>query len=323
MTQILPNFENRQMDFEYFINFALDDQISWEVLEIFLNDHSITLQRSKELNKILLEQLKQLHRKLKYKEEDELNVNDAQDYESVTDISEDNTKSSERLQEPLETFEESIDTEDDHNEIDTESQIDEAFEFAQNESLETEVSNINRGIQCELCEAEFSLRKGYQKHLKMVHGIRDLAIALEKEPNQRIFQCQHCDKMFMTSKAMKTHQRSSHFTGKRSYCLKCPKSYTSLQKLRSHEMNHTSFMNSVLNQMKPRVEQIDSESKNPYKCKKCPKRFISYNTRANHNQIAHQNHDESWYYKCKLCAKRFTTKKGLEYHTNTACKSLK
>ena len=320
---MLHKFDNRQMDFEYFINFALDDQISWEVLEIFLNDHSITLQRSKELNKILLEQLKQLHRRLKYKEEDELNVNDAQDYESVTDISEDNTKSSERLQEPLETFEESIDTEDDHNEIDTESQMDEAFGLAQNESLETEVRDINRGIQCELCEAEFSLRKGYQKHLKMVHGFRDLAIALEKEPNQKIFQCQHCDKMFMTSKAMKTHQRNSHFTGKRSFCSKCPKSYTSIQKLRSHEMNHTSFMNSVLNQMKPRVEQIDSESKNPYKCKKCPKRFISYNTRANHNQIAHQNHDESWYYKCKLCAKRFTTKKGLEYHTNTACKSLK
>ena len=320
---MLPNFENRQMDFEYFINFALDDQISWEVLEIFLNDHSITLQRSKELNKILLEQLKQLHRRLKYKEENELNVNDAQDYESVTDISEDNIKSSERLQESLESLEDSIDTEDDHNEIDTESQMDEAFGLTQNESFENEVRDINRGIQCELCEAEFSLRKGYQKHLKTVHGIRDLAIALEKEPNQKIFQCQHCDKMFMTSKALKTHQKSSHFTGKRSYCLKCPKSYTSLQKLRSHEMNHTSFMDSVLNQMKPNVEQIDSESKNPYKCKKCPKRFISYNTRANHNQIAHQNHDESWYYKCKLCAKRFTTKKGLEYHTNTACKSLK
>ena len=320
---MLPNFENRQMDFEYFINFALDDQISWEVLEIFLNDHSITLQRSKELNKILLEQLKQLHRRLKYKEENELNVNDDQDYESVTDISEDNIKSSERLQESLESLEDSIDTEDDHNEIDTESQMDEAFGLTQNESLETEERDINRGIQCELCEAEFSLKKGYQKHLKTVHGIRDLAIALEKQPNQKIFQCQHCDKMFMTSKALKTHQKSSHFTGKRSYCLKCPKSYTSLQKLRSHEMNHTSFMDSVLNQMKPNVEQIDSESKNPYKCKKCPKRFISYNTRANHNQIAHQNHDESWYYKCKLCAKRFTTKKGLEYHTNTACKSLK
>ena len=126
---MLPKFENRQMDFEYFINFALDDQISWEVLEIFLNDHSITLQKSKALNKILLEQLKQLHRRLKYKEENEFNVNDAQDYESATDVSEDNIKSSEIPQEPLESFEESIDTEDDHNEIDTISRSKRRFLF--------------------------------------------------------------------------------------------------------------------------------------------------------------------------------------------------
>ena len=82
---MLPKFENRQMDFEYFINFALDDQISWEVLETFLDDHSITLPKSKELNKILLEKLKQLHARLKPKEEMELIFHDTHNYENVTE----------------------------------------------------------------------------------------------------------------------------------------------------------------------------------------------------------------------------------------------
>ena len=54
--------ENFPFNFKYFIDFALNDQISWNVLEIVLDDHSKTLSKSRELNKILLQQLKSFHK---------------------------------------------------------------------------------------------------------------------------------------------------------------------------------------------------------------------------------------------------------------------
>ena len=68
MSQNVPNFLTKiekDTDFRYFINFALNDQISWEVLGIFLDDFTSDLSKSKDLNKILLEQLRQLHLILK------------------------------------------------------------------------------------------------------------------------------------------------------------------------------------------------------------------------------------------------------------------
>ena len=50
--------DNFPFNFKYFIDFALNDKISWEILEIVLDDHSKTLAKSRELNKILLQQLK-------------------------------------------------------------------------------------------------------------------------------------------------------------------------------------------------------------------------------------------------------------------------
>ena len=50
--------KNFSFNFKYFIDFALNDKISWVILEIVLDDHSETLAKSRELNKILLQQLK-------------------------------------------------------------------------------------------------------------------------------------------------------------------------------------------------------------------------------------------------------------------------
>ena len=45
------------MDFRYFINFALNGELSWKVLAVFLDDLTPDLSKAKELNKILLEEL--------------------------------------------------------------------------------------------------------------------------------------------------------------------------------------------------------------------------------------------------------------------------
>ena len=62
---ILAKSGSNQIDFNYFIKFALNDKISWEVLGVFLNDFTSDLSKSKDLNRILLEQLRQFHLILK------------------------------------------------------------------------------------------------------------------------------------------------------------------------------------------------------------------------------------------------------------------
>ena len=52
--------EDGQVDLRYFINFALKGMISWTVLDIFLDDLTPDLSKSKNLNKILLQQLQVL-----------------------------------------------------------------------------------------------------------------------------------------------------------------------------------------------------------------------------------------------------------------------
>ena len=56
--------EDGQVDLKYFINFALQGMISWTVLDIFLDDLTPDLSKSKRLNKILLEQLQVLQDRL-------------------------------------------------------------------------------------------------------------------------------------------------------------------------------------------------------------------------------------------------------------------
>ena len=50
-----------EIDFRYFIHLAFDKEMSWEALAILLNDLAQTLTKSKELNKILLDELRVLY----------------------------------------------------------------------------------------------------------------------------------------------------------------------------------------------------------------------------------------------------------------------
>ena len=50
-----------EVDFRYFIHLAFGKEMSWEALAILLNDLAQTLTKSKQLNMILLEELRVLY----------------------------------------------------------------------------------------------------------------------------------------------------------------------------------------------------------------------------------------------------------------------
>ena len=56
MVQEISN-ENIKVDFTYFITSALQNKITWEVLDHFLNDLTPTLATSKQVIKVLLKEL--------------------------------------------------------------------------------------------------------------------------------------------------------------------------------------------------------------------------------------------------------------------------
>ena len=60
MAQEISN-ENIKVDFRYFITSALQNKITWEVLDYFLNDLTPTLATSKQVIKVLLKELQKLH----------------------------------------------------------------------------------------------------------------------------------------------------------------------------------------------------------------------------------------------------------------------
>ena len=62
MENIFENalIKSEKVDFSYFINLALQAEISWKDLEDILNNLTSTFEKSKQLNKVLLNELKSL-----------------------------------------------------------------------------------------------------------------------------------------------------------------------------------------------------------------------------------------------------------------------
>ena len=57
------NVESSEVEFEFLVNLALKEKVSWPKLKSFLDDMTSTYEKSKKLNDVLLNSLEQLHSK--------------------------------------------------------------------------------------------------------------------------------------------------------------------------------------------------------------------------------------------------------------------
>ena len=55
------NVESSEVEFEFLVNLALKEKVSWPKLKSFLDDMTSTYEKSKKLNNILLTSLESLH----------------------------------------------------------------------------------------------------------------------------------------------------------------------------------------------------------------------------------------------------------------------
>ena len=79
--------ERRLVDFEYFIQSAVDNKLPWNTLAYFLIDLAPTLDKSRQVIKILVQELEKWVTKVENEtKEDDLTESNFQDYNSQDEV---------------------------------------------------------------------------------------------------------------------------------------------------------------------------------------------------------------------------------------------
>ncbi|XP_039665201.1 zinc finger protein 79-like isoform X1 [Perca fluviatilis] len=106
---------------------------------------------------------------------------------------------------------------------------------------------------------------------------------------ERAFSCQHCGRLFSTSRDVAVHQRSH--AGDRIYnCYLCKKPFVHPHQLKTHQRVHT--------------------GEKPFSCSQCGKRFSQSSHIKRHMSV----HTGEKRYSCSLCGKRFSQACSLKVH---------
>ncbi|XP_072481369.1 PR domain zinc finger protein 5 isoform X2 [Notamacropus eugenii] len=135
------------------------------------------------------------------------------------------------------------------------------------------VGNSRKRLMCTVCSKKCSSSSTLQEHRK-VH---------------EIFECQECNKKFITPNQLKRHMITH--SEKRPYnCEVCNKSFKRIDQVAAHKIIH-------------------SEDK-PYKCKLCGKGFAHRNVYKNHKKT----HSEERPFQCEECKALFRTPFSLQRH---------
>ncbi|XP_035715874.1 zinc finger protein 26-like isoform X1 [Folsomia candida] len=150
-------------------------------------------------------------------------------------------------------------------------------------------------ITCQPCAAVFRGRKNFVAHLRSKKHARNVADNALKGPDEKMeFECDKCDKKFVTRSSFQTHKRI--FT-----CEKCEHRCCSVKGLQAHRKSH--------GEPKGLLRFIPLDEK-PYSCTQCDKRFSRNLYRKLHISSTHQGHR----FKCDVCLKEFKLARTLKCH---------
>ena len=307
-------------DYKHFIGMALRNKMTFKALIVLFDDMTSTLDKSKQLNNILLEQLEMLHLKLQKKDENheaenrilESDIIEVSNTETEK-INENDTFSEKGLQneeniydqiqyekdchicgERFETVE-AYDTHAKSHEF-SEEEDETSYEIKQRESeQETTTYNGDENFDGELPEKKvrkkdpLTLKYHCQYCSKKCKSISELKIHERFHTGEKPFNCNHCSKSFHTKSELNRHERSQ--TGEKPYkCNFCDRQFVQKYQLTVHESLHT--------------------SEKTYECKICQKNFGHKFKLKRHERI----HTEEKSYVCKYCEKSFVKKSQLEKH---------
>ena len=300
--------KSENVDFSYFIKLALHAEISWNELEDILDNLTSTFEKSKQLNKVFLNELKSLQTsKLSVDSEKEpvSNQEEAEAFDENMDAKA-HFKSSASGNEFSECDEETSDFDKTcelctrrflnivayRNHV-TEHEMDSHVEKSENEmfdngsedlkDFESELTDCEsiQGIpfKCNVCQMIFRQSSHLKSHRKEYH-------TAEKQ-----IECDICKRRFAKSRDMTIHKRI-HTTDKLNKCQSCEKSFRHAAELKIHTRVHT--------------------GEKPFVCEICSREFRRHCDLTKHLKVHPDEFPES--VKCQFCHKTFNKRSFLKKH---------
>ncbi|XP_050926384.1 zinc finger protein 585A isoform X2 [Lates calcarifer] len=194
--------------------------------------------------------------------------------------------------------------------------------------------------KCCDCGQTFKANRNLRVHRRIHHPGPAAAVDCEEERRApKMFICPACRKQFPTSASLKRHVIIH--TGNKPYkCPLCGRGFTQIGNLKTHQKVHKGKFTSMSASEKgsPQTEEAQSsleicfchlcwtqfsdkqvleehlkqahESKKPFSCAQCGKRFM-YMQKLKEHEVGHEGLKP---YQCSQCDKGFQSSKGLENH---------
>ena len=294
-----------EVDFRYFIHLAFGKEMSWEALAILLNDLAQTLTKSKELNKILLDELRVLYFKSHENvmkdtievEEFETELQDDQN-EKYLQVNESNdmSKEDEIKITGVQNSDKNLilnSIKNDTEEPEKNVLYDFEYDFVGSNGTETRRLAINsplENITIDLPEQEndeIGDMKENQSENEELPLLNNQEASLSK--GKKKYQCKMCDKSFEVKTSLYRH-KIIHKDDNPYKCITCSKAFSNKVDLNRHERIHT--------------------GERPYKCKCCSRAFTTTSEVKNHERI----HTGERPHICKYCSKSFADKTCFKAH---------
>ena len=313
MSNKISNYSDGiNVDPKYLIRLATHDKMSWNILEMLLEDLISTLAKSKQVIKLLIQELQTLHSKLKEKhfsiEEMEID-----EIHSEINLPEDPTVSeSSGERDELDPTGDLINLENDAVlRINHENK-----DYDNGELVEDETKLFEYVKDCLICGERFLTLDEYYNH-KVIHGDfgndgesyfdgsnNEKYLSVTESPEEHItqdsvinptkldrklLQCEICFKRFERQVCLNQHKKIH--TGQKPFqCQTCEKRFFRSEHLKLHVMMH--------------------RGEKPHQCKFCPKSFTASSNLKRHVKT----HTGERPHQCKTCDKRFIVLRDLRWH---------
>ena len=331
-----------KVDFRHFIKLTKANIMSWDSLSNLLNETTSNFNLSKELNEILLEELKRSEADLVKHLAKEIEVertasNGIVESKSIGIQTEDQNKETledEGMEEfqvdtPMEvkdekSFEIKHKNKDETNKEDSLWRFDSGNDTTKgsNEGDTDQSHHINeknlpenrvelpkeeKKYKCKKCDKAFVLKKSLIRH-NNIHK--------DTFP----YQCNTCSKVCSNNSDLIKHKRI-HSGEKPFECKICKKAFSNSSHLKNHEKVHsgeklyecTDCTKQFTTPFCLKRHKMNHTGERPYQCEHCGKRFMEPNTLQRHLGT----HTGAKPYECKICQKSFTQSYTLLTHSRT------
>ena len=332
--------EKVMVDFHYFIQSAVQKNISWNSLAIFLTDLTPTLDQSRQVIKILVQELEKWVSKIENEtKEDDCNifpesiVQDSISQDQASEHAIENTESSVPDEDDYSEDVKLFPDETDKNSEEFEENFENHFQESENESIHNSTfiveessnairidlfnkpsksgnskNNISSEIKeykCSICSKDFDSNYMLLRHDRI-------------HEEQKLYHCNTCDISFSQKSHLKGHEKI-HYSKRPFQCKICEKCFNIPNMLKHHhesvQKGDISFQCKLCNESLERTSEIINHQSShntdrPCKCKTCNRSFV----RIHHLKSHEKTHTGEKPFQCETCNKFFTRSTNLKAH---------